>query len=152
MFWSNKHNYTYLLFLFIFYNLLAPICIICLFHDCKVFACVLFMNFLEEMQWFPTLPSLVNVLKFLWWFLLLLVIGNCGDHYRNVCIIYLSQHMVQILLVLLCVEWKLSLLELGTDAKGNIDIEKLRKPVKTHKDNLSALMLQLASYRILNIL
>ncbi|KHN32211.1 Glycine dehydrogenase [decarboxylating], mitochondrial [Glycine soja] len=28
----------------------------------------------------------------------------------------------------------------GTDAKGNINIEELRKAAETHKDNLSALM------------
>jgi len=33
----------------------------------------------------------------------------------------------------------------GTDAKGNINIEELRKAAEKHKDNLSTLMVQLAS-------
>jgi len=46
----------------------------------------------------------------------------------------------------------MKIVSVGTDAKGNINIEELRKAAETHKDNLSALMVQLASYRILLIL
>jgi len=46
----------------------------------------------------------------------------------------------------------IKIVSVGTEAKGKIDIEELRKVVKTHMDNLSALMLQLASCRILLIL
>ena len=40
----------------------------------------------------------------------------------------------------------MKIVSVGTDAKGNINIEELRKAAETHKDNLSALMVQFASY------
>ena len=40
----------------------------------------------------------------------------------------------------------MKIVSVGTDAKGNINIEELRKAADTHKDNLSCLMVQLASY------
>ena len=38
----------------------------------------------------------------------------------------------------------MKIVSVGTDAKGNINIEELRKAAETHKDNLAALMVQLA--------
>jgi glycine dehydrogenase len=34
----------------------------------------------------------------------------------------------------------MKIVTVGTDAKGNVDIEELRKAAEAHKDNLSALM------------
>jgi glycine dehydrogenase len=43
----------------------------------------------------------------------------------------------------------MKIVTIGTDAKGNINIEELKKAAETHKDNLSAFMVQLASSRLL---
>lgn len=42
----------------------------------------------------------------------------------------------------------MKIVTIGTDAKGNINIDELRKAAEKNKDNLSALMVQLASYTI----
>jgi glycine cleavage system protein P-like pyridoxal-binding family len=42
----------------------------------------------------------------------------------------------------------MKIVTIGTDAKGNINIEELKKAAEKHKDNLAAFMVQLASYRI----
>lgn len=36
----------------------------------------------------------------------------------------------------------MKIVPVGTDAKGNINIQELKKAAETHKDNLSALMVQ----------
>jgi len=46
----------------------------------------------------------------------------------------------------------MKIVSVGTDAKGNINIEELRKAAEKHKDNLSALMVQLASVECYSIL
>lgn len=40
----------------------------------------------------------------------------------------------------------MKIVPVGTDAYGNINIPELKKAAETHKDNLSALMVQLASF------
>ena len=40
----------------------------------------------------------------------------------------------------------MKIVSIGTDAKGNINIEELRKAAKTHKDKLSTLMVQLLNF------
>lgn len=60
-----------------------------------------------------------------------------GDHHRNVCIIPLSAHGTNPASAAMC---GMKIVSVGTDAKGNINIEELRKAAEAHKDNLSALM------------
>ncbi|RDX73249.1 Glycine dehydrogenase (decarboxylating), mitochondrial, partial [Mucuna pruriens] len=60
-----------------------------------------------------------------------------GDHHRNVCIIPVSAHGTNPASAAMCA---MKIVSVGTDAKGNINIEELRKAAETHKDNLSALM------------
>jgi len=43
----------------------------------------------------------------------------------------------------------MKIVSVGTDAKGNINIEELRKAAEKHKDNLSALMVKLTSFTML---
>ena len=66
-----------------------------------------------------------------------------GDHHRNVCIIPVSAHGTNPASAAMC---GMKIVSVGTDAKGNINIDELRKAAETHKDNLSALMVQLAPY------
>ncbi|KAG5045045.1 hypothetical protein JHK86_014451 [Glycine max] len=60
-----------------------------------------------------------------------------GDHHRNVCIIPVSAHGTNPASAAMCA---MKIVSVGTDAKGNINIEELRKAAETHKDNLAALM------------
>lgn len=60
-----------------------------------------------------------------------------GDHHRNVCIIPLSAHGTNPASAAMC---GMKIVSVGTDAKGNINIEELRKAAEAHKDNLAALM------------
>lgn len=60
-----------------------------------------------------------------------------GDHHRNVCIIPVSAHGTNPASAAMC---GMKIVAVGTDAKGNINIEELRKAAEAHKDNLSALM------------
>ncbi|KAF2287004.1 hypothetical protein GH714_036905 [Hevea brasiliensis] len=60
-----------------------------------------------------------------------------GDHHRNVCIIPVSAHGTNPASAAMC---GMKIVAVGTDAKGNINIEELRKAAEANKDNLSALM------------
>ncbi|KAK1259139.1 hypothetical protein QJS04_geneDACA017959 [Acorus gramineus] len=60
-----------------------------------------------------------------------------GDSHRNVCIIPVSAHGTNPASAAMC---GMKIVAVGTDAKGNINIEELRKAAEAHKDNLSALM------------
>ncbi|KAL2346549.1 hypothetical protein Fmac_000549 [Flemingia macrophylla] len=60
-----------------------------------------------------------------------------GDEHRNVCIIPVSAHGTNPASAAMCA---MKIVSVGTDSKGNINIEELRKAADTHKDNLSALM------------
>ncbi|KAF1886331.1 hypothetical protein Lal_00045563 [Lupinus albus] len=60
-----------------------------------------------------------------------------GDNHRNVCIIPVSAHGTNPASAAMC---GMKIVTIGTDAKGNINIEELRKAAETNKDNLSALM------------
>lgn len=60
-----------------------------------------------------------------------------GDHHRNVCIIPVSAHGTNPASAAMC---GMKIVAVGTDAKGNINIEELRKAAEAHKENLSALM------------
>jgi glycine dehydrogenase len=60
-----------------------------------------------------------------------------GDHHRNVCIIPVSAHGTNPASAAMC---GMKIITVGTDAKGNINIEEVRKAAEANKDNLSALM------------
>lgn len=60
-----------------------------------------------------------------------------GDHHRNVCIIPVSAHGTNPASAAMV---GMKIVTIGTDAKGNINIEELKKAAEKHKDNLSALM------------
>ncbi|KAK4485903.1 hypothetical protein RD792_008554 [Penstemon davidsonii] len=60
-----------------------------------------------------------------------------GDDHRNVCIIPVSAHGTNPASAAMC---GMKIVAVGTDSKGNINIEELRKAAESHKDNLSALM------------
>ncbi|KAL2489609.1 Glycine dehydrogenase (decarboxylating) 2 [Forsythia ovata] len=60
-----------------------------------------------------------------------------GDHHRNVCIIPLSAHGTNPASAAMC---GMKIVAVGTDAKGNINIEELRKAAEANKENLAALM------------
>lgn len=60
-----------------------------------------------------------------------------GDHHRNVCIIPVSAHGTNPASAAMC---GMKIVAVGTDSKGNINIEELRKAAEAHKENLSALM------------
>lgn len=53
------------------------------------------------------------------------------------CIIPVSAHGTNPASAAMC---GMKIVSVGTDAKGNINIEEVRKAAETHKDNLSALM------------
>lgn len=65
-----------------------------------------------------------------------------GDHHRNVCIIPVSAHGTNPASAAMC---GMKIVAIGTDSKGNINIEELRKAAEAHKDNLSALMVCMES-------
>ncbi|GJV89233.1 glycine dehydrogenase A, mitochondrial [Tanacetum coccineum] len=60
-----------------------------------------------------------------------------GDHHRNVCIIPVSAHGTNPASAAMC---GMKIITVGTDSKGNINIEEVRKAAEANKDNLSALM------------
>ncbi|XP_071730366.1 glycine dehydrogenase (decarboxylating) A, mitochondrial-like [Rutidosis leptorrhynchoides] len=60
-----------------------------------------------------------------------------GDRHRNVCIIPVSAHGTNPASAAMC---GMKIITVGTDAKGNINIEELRKAAEANKNNLSALM------------
>ncbi|XP_015884495.2 glycine dehydrogenase (decarboxylating), mitochondrial [Ziziphus jujuba] len=60
-----------------------------------------------------------------------------GDHHRNVCIIPVSAHGTNPASAAMC---GMKIVTVGTDAKGNINIEQLRKAAEDNRDNLAALM------------
>lgn len=63
-----------------------------------------------------------------------------GDHHRDVCIIPVSAHGTNPASAAMC---GMKIVPVGTDAKGNINIEELRKAAEANKGNLSALMVHL---------
>ncbi|XP_072994177.1 glycine dehydrogenase (decarboxylating), mitochondrial-like [Typha latifolia] len=60
-----------------------------------------------------------------------------GDNHRNVCIIPVSAHGTNPASAAMC---GMKIVAVGTDSKGNINIEELRKAAEANKDSLSALM------------
>ena len=60
-----------------------------------------------------------------------------GDHHRNVCIIPVSAHGTNPASAAMC---GMKIVSVGTDAKGNINIEEVRQAAEAHKDNLASLM------------
>ncbi|VFQ60804.1 unnamed protein product [Cuscuta campestris] len=60
-----------------------------------------------------------------------------GDHHRNVCIIPVSAHGTNPASAAMC---GMKIVAVGTDAKGNINIEELKKAAEANKENLAALM------------
>ncbi|KAK9274983.1 hypothetical protein L1049_022240 [Liquidambar formosana] len=60
-----------------------------------------------------------------------------GDHHRNVCIIPVSAHGTNPASAAMC---GMKIVSVGTDSKGNINIEELKKAAEANRDNLSALM------------
>ena len=60
-----------------------------------------------------------------------------GDHHRDVCIIPVSAHGTNPASAAMV---GMKIVAVGTDSKGNINIEELRKAAEANKDNLSALM------------
>ncbi|KAL3645979.1 hypothetical protein CASFOL_011159 [Castilleja foliolosa] len=60
-----------------------------------------------------------------------------GDHHRNVCIIPVSAHGTNPASAAMC---GMKIVAVGTDSKGNINIEELQKAAQANKDNLAALM------------
>ncbi|KAK6161954.1 hypothetical protein DH2020_001795 [Rehmannia glutinosa] len=66
-----------------------------------------------------------------------LLLESRGDHHRNVCIIPVSAHGTNPASAAMC---GMKIVAVGTDSKGNINIEELRKAAENNKDNLAALM------------
>lgn len=60
-----------------------------------------------------------------------------GDHHRNVCIIPVSAHGTNPASAAMC---GMKIVAVGTDSKGNINIEELRKAAEANKQYLAALM------------
>ncbi|KAI0494094.1 hypothetical protein KFK09_024225 [Dendrobium nobile] len=60
-----------------------------------------------------------------------------GDSHRNVCIIPVSAHGTNPASAAMC---GMKIVSVGTDSKGNINIEEVRKAAEAHKNDLSALM------------
>ena len=67
----------------------------------------------------------------------LLKMQSRGDHHRNVCIIPVSAHGTNPASAAMC---GMKIVPVGTDSKGNINIEELRKAAEANKENLAALM------------
>lgn len=59
------------------------------------------------------------------------------------CIIPVSAHGTNPASAAMC---GMKIVAIGTDSKGNINIEELRKAAEAHKDNLSALMVCMHSH------
>lgn len=65
------------------------------------------------------------------------MIQSRGDHHRNVCIIPVSAHGTNPASAAMC---GMKIITVGTDAKGNINMEEVRKAAEDNKDSLAALM------------
>jgi len=65
---------------------------------------------------------------------------SSGDHHRDVCIIPVSAHGTNPASAAMV---GMKIVAVGTDSKGNINIEELRKAAEANKDNLAALMVLL---------
>ena len=65
------------------------------------------------------------------------ILQSRGDHHRNVCIIPVSAHGTNPASAAMC---GMKIVSVGTDSKGNINIEELRKAAEANRDKLSALM------------
>jgi len=63
-----------------------------------------------------------------------------GDDHRDVCIIPVSAHGSNPASAAMV---GMKIVAVGTDSKGNINIEELRKAAEANKDNLAALMVLL---------
>jgi len=63
-----------------------------------------------------------------------------GDDHRDVCIIPVSAHGTNPASAAMV---GMKIVAVGTDSKGNINIEELRKAAEANKDNLAALMVLL---------
>ena len=57
--------------------------------------------------------------------------------HKNVCIILVSAHGMNPASASMC---GMKIVSVGTDAKGNINVEELRRAIEMHKCNLLALM------------
>ncbi|XP_068653232.1 glycine dehydrogenase (decarboxylating), mitochondrial [Aristolochia californica] len=60
-----------------------------------------------------------------------------GDTHRNVCIIPVSAHGTNPASAAMC---GMKIVAVGTDSKGNINVEELKKAAEVNKENLAALM------------
>ncbi|XP_075648838.1 glycine dehydrogenase (decarboxylating), mitochondrial-like [Castanea sativa] len=60
-----------------------------------------------------------------------------GDHHRNVCIIPVSAHGTNPASAAMC---GMKIVAVGTDAKGNINIDELKEAAEANRESLSALM------------
>uniref|UniRef100_A0A0D6QXA7 Glycine cleavage system P protein n=1 Tax=Araucaria cunninghamii TaxID=56994 RepID=A0A0D6QXA7_ARACU len=60
-----------------------------------------------------------------------------GEGHRNVCIIPVSAHGTNPASAAMC---GMKIIAVGTDAKGNVNIDELRRAAEEHKENLAALM------------
>lgn len=66
-----------------------------------------------------------------------------GDHHRNVCIIPVSAHGTNPASAAMC---GMKIVAVGTDAKGNINIDELKEAAEANRENLSALMVWLTAF------
>ena len=62
-----------------------------------------------------------------------------GDHHRNVCIIPVSAHGTNPASAAMC---GMRIVAVGTDDKGNVNMQELKAAAEKHKDNLAALMVR----------
>eukprot|EP00270_Netrium_digitus_P022294 TRINITY_DN993_c0_g1_i2.p1 TRINITY_DN993_c0_g1~~TRINITY_DN993_c0_g1_i2.p1 ORF type:complete len:1078 (-),score=269.85 TRINITY_DN993_c0_g1_i2:213-3416(-) len=60
-----------------------------------------------------------------------------GDHHRNVCIIPVSAHGTNPASAAMC---GMKIVAVGTDERGNVNVEELKAAAEKHRDNLAALM------------
>lgn len=67
-----------------------------------------------------------------------------GDTHRNVCIIPVSAHGTNPASAAMC---GMKIVSVGTDSKGNINIEEMRKAAEAHKNDLAALMVWMLNFR-----
>ncbi len=65
-------------------------------------------------------------------------LNNIGENHRNICLIPSSAHGTNPASAIMA---GLKVVVIGTDEKGNIDIENLKIKVEEHKENLAALMI-----------
>jgi len=65
-------------------------------------------------------------------------LNKIGESHRNICLIPSSAHGTNPASAIMA---GLKVIVIGTDKKGNIDIENLKIKVEEHKDNLAALMI-----------